>query len=491
MAEATRDTASGFSPRRRAALLVTLLAVLMDMIDSTVVNVALPSLRSRLHASPTELEWTIAGYTLAFASAMIVGGRLGDRHGRRRVFLIGLGAFMITSVACGLAVEPGMLIAARVLQGASAALMVPQVLAMVQVEFPRAEQSKAMQLYGLTFSVGGLGGPLLGGLLLNADLFGLNWRPIFFVNVPIGAVSLIGTRMLARESRSAHSGRTDWVGAATITGALLALLYPLVEGRALGWPWWCFALLALCPVLLAAFSLHERAVLRRGGRPLIDPNVFRHRGADGGLLVALLFFAGMAYSLVLTVHLQSGLGYSPLRAALAMVPFTVGVGIGSLFAPRWRPLGRRLAFIGSTIIVLGLGAATAAIDRYGVDLRWWQLLPGLVVAGFGMAMVSGTLVATVLARMPRQLAGTAASIVNTNIQVGAAAGVAFIGTVYFGQVAHGSVHAAMVAMICVLGLYAASALASFALPPGRLVWAADDAPAAAAKQSAEPSGAGV
>ncbi|WP_433129074.1 MFS transporter [Micromonospora sp. CA-240977] len=461
-------SAAQYSSRRWAALGVTLLAVLIDMVDSTVINVALPSLQHDLHASSTQLEWSVAGYTLAFATAMISGGRLGDRYGRRRIFQLGLASFTLTSALAGVASGPGMLITARILQGTSAALMVPQVLSMLQVEFPKAERPKAMAMYGMTFALGGLGGPLLGGVLLDADLFGLGWRPIFFVNIPIGIAALISTAVLARESRAEHAATTDLPGTAIATAALLALLYPLVEGRELNWPWWTIALMAACPLLLWLFTRYERAAAARGETPLIDPALLRHRGAIGGLLVSVLFFAGTAYTLVLTVHLQSGAGYTPLRTALAMIPFTVGVGIGSAFAPKLMPMGRKVVIIGCLVMAAGMTLVLAAVQRYGTTLHPWQLIPGMLIAGLGMAMVAGTLMTIVLAKIPARFSGAASSLINTTIQVGVATGVALIGTVYFGEIdnGHGLVRSAVLGLIIVIGLYLMAALLALILPAG-------------------------
>ncbi|MDX6354800.1 MAG: hypothetical protein QOF98_1703 [Streptomyces sp.] len=470
MPEDTAVKAPSYSPKRWFALAVTLLAVLMDMVDSTVINVALPSLREDLHASSTQLEWSVAGYTLAFASGMITSGRLGDRYGRRRIFVLGLTLFTIMSALAGMANGPEMLIATRVLQGASASLMVPQVLAMVQVEFPKVEQPKAMAMYGMTFALGGLGGPLLGGVLLDADLFGLDWRPIFYVNVPIGIAGLIGAFLLTRESYSEDAPSADLPGTLIVTGGLVALLYPLVEGRTLDWPWWTIALMVACPVLLFLFYRYEQGMVRRSQAPLIDPELFQFRGAVGGLLVAVVFFAGTAYTLILTVHLQTGLGFSPLHTALSMIPFTVGVGAGSGLAPQLMVLGRKLVIIGSLIMAAGMGVVLATVDRYGTGMNSWQLIPGLLIAGFGMAMVAGTLVNIVLAKVPPRHSGAASSLVNTAIQVGVAAGVALIGTVYFGQLDHGhsAVHSAELGIWVVIGLYVLSAVAALVLPSGRV-----------------------
>lgn len=478
-----------YSPRRWAALAVTLVAVLMDMIDATVVNIALPSLQRNLHASSTQLQWSVAGYTLAFASGMIAGGRLGDRYGRRRMFLTGLVCFLVFSALAGLASDPNLLIAARVLQGASAALMVPQVLAMIQVEFPRAEFPKAMSMYGLTFAVGGLGGPLLGGLLIDANLFGWDWRPIFYVNVLIGIPSLVGAWLLMRESRAPGAVSLDLPGTAIVTAGLLALLYPLVEGRTLGWPWWTFALMACCVPIFLLFWVYERGVVRRGQRPMIDPGLFRQHSVVGGLLVATLFFAGTAYTLVLTVHLQTGTGYSPLHTALSLIPFTVGLAAGVPLAPRMVVLGRRVAMAGSLVLAAGMGLVTIAIARYGTGLHSWQLIPGLLIGGFGMQMVSGTLINLVLSRVPPRQSGAASSLVNTSIQVGLACGVALVGTVYFDQLAlgHGAVHSATVGMLLVIGLYVLAACAALILPPGRIVRAEQPRPVRRA-DAADPAG---
>jgi EmrB/QacA subfamily drug resistance transporter len=484
---------SQYSPVRWIALAVTLLAVLMDMVDSTVINVALPALRRQLHASSTQLEWSVAGYTLAFAAGMITGGRLGDRYGRRRIFMVGLAGFAVTSALAGAATGPGMLIAARVLQGACAALMVPQVLAMVQVEFPRAEQPRAMAMYGMTFAVGGLGGPLVGGLLLDADLFGLGWRPIFYVNVPIGIAGLVGAAFLARESRAEEAASADLPGTVIATAALVTLLYPLMEGRTLDWPWWSIALMAACPALLWLFARYERGVVRRGATPLIDPELFRHRGAVGGLLVAVVFFAGTGYTLVLTVHLQTGVGYSPLHTALSMIPFTVGVGLGSGVAPQLMVHGRKLVIAGSLVMAAGMGLVLGAVRRYGTGLHSWQLIPCLVIAGVGMAMVAGTLVNIVLAKVPTRHSGAASSLVNTTIQVGVAAGVALVGTVYFGRLdgGHGATSSAVAGLLVVVGLFVLSAAVALVLPGGRVQTTEPerpDGPAPAPARRTEPHG---
>ncbi|MFJ8980659.1 MFS transporter [Streptomyces sp. NPDC102282] len=449
---------------------MTLFAVFMDMVDNSVLNVALPAVQDDLGASSAQLEWSVAGYTLAFAAAMITGARLGDQFGRRRVYLIGLGAFVFMSALAGAAVDAQMLIVFRVLQGAAAAVMVPQVLAMLQVDFPRSERPQAMSLYGMSLALGGVGGPLLGGVLLQADLFGLGWRPLFFINVPVGLVALAAAYRLTRESRADSRESFDLRGTLLATVALVSLLYPLIQGREMGWPWWTFALMAACPVFLWLFARYERRVADRGESPIIDPDLLRHRGSVGGLLVAVLFFCGTAYQVVLTIHLQTSEGYSPLRTAVALTTFTVGVGIGSAFAPRLMPLGRRVVLMGCAVIAVGTGIVAWTVDRYAGSLEWWHLVPGMIVSGVGLAMVAGTLLTIVLATMPKSASGAASSLVNTAIQVGVATGVAVVGTVYFTLLedGHHPVGSAVAGLLTVVGLYVLAGLVALVLPPGRV-----------------------
>ena len=470
IAERGRPTdGADLNPRRWAALAVALLATFMDILDTTVVLVALPSIQCGLQVGASTLQWTVAAYTLAFALLLITGGRLGDSYGRKRVFLVGLAGFTVASVLTGTAQSAGMLVVSRALQGAMAALMVPQVLSFVQVEFPAAERARAFAVFGMTFALGGVSGPLLGGLLTQADLFGLGWRPIFLINLPVGVLALAGAAALLRESRAARPPRLDPVGAVLVSAGLLALLYPLVQGHDLGWPSWTFALMAASVPVLALFAAWERRKTRRDGSPLVELGLFRHRGVVGGLLIALLFFAGAGYSFVVTLYLQDGLGFDPLGAALAFLPFSLGVVAGSGAAMRLVPrLGRRIVTGGGLVMALGVALLIAAVHRYGDGLHGWQLAPGMLVAGLGMAMVSTTLVTIVLARVPGRDAGSASGVVNTTLQVGLAAGVAVVGTLFFTLLDGGADIAAATqrSLWLEIGLFLASALLSFLLPAG-------------------------
>ena len=231
-------TASQADPRRWLTLVILLLAGFMNLLDVSIVNIAIPSIQRDLHASYADVQWALAGYTLAYALVLITGGRLGDTFGRKRLFLIGVAGFTIMSALCGAATGPGMLIGCRVAQGAMGAIMVPQVLAVIQVIFPPRERIKALAGFGVTAGLGTVSGPLLGGLLIQHNLFGLGWRPIFLINVPVGVIAFAASAVLVRESRVANPPRLDPVGVSLISAALLLLLYPLVEGRQLGWPLW-------------------------------------------------------------------------------------------------------------------------------------------------------------------------------------------------------------------------------------------------------------
>src|SRR5262245_55344110 len=290
---------------RWAALAVLLTAVFMDMVDNQIVTIALPTIQREMGASPSALQWTATGYTLAFALTLISGGRLGDRYGHRAVFVLGTAGFGLASLAAGVSVNVTMLLVARVAQGVFAGLMVPQVLSFIHAEFAGAEQGRAMGFYGMTFPIGGLAGPLLGGLLTQADLFGWHWRTIFFVNVPVAAAAAVGA-LLVMPRRRAGRGGADVVGVLLLAAALLAVLYPLVQGRELGWPAWTFLLMAAALPLVGLFVLWEG----RTRSPLIRLDMFRGRAVSVGLPAMLIFYCGMGAFFVLTLYLQDGVGYS-------------------------------------------------------------------------------------------------------------------------------------------------------------------------------------
>jgi EmrB/QacA subfamily drug resistance transporter len=422
-------------PRRWLTLTVLLLAAFMNLLDVSIVNIAIPSIQRNLHASYADVQWTLAGYTLAYALVLITGGRLGDIFGRKRLFLIGVTGFTIMSALCGAAQSPGMLIACRIAQGAMGAIMVPQVLAVIQIIFPPAERIKALAGFGVTAGLGTISGPLLGGLLIQHNLFGLGWRTIFLINVPVGILAVTASAVLVRESRAPRPPKLDPVGVGLISMALLLLLYPLVEGRQLGWPGWTFVSMAASAPVFALFAWYEQVKARRDRSPLVPLRLFDERGFSVGMAIAVTFFLGIAsFALVFTLFLQLGLGFTPLHAGLTFLPFSVGVLLSSAAAARLAPrFGRGVTMAGALVIAGGMAVLIADIHHYGAAVTTWDLVPGLVAAGLGLGAVIAPLADIVLARVPKQDAGAASGVFNTGLQLGNSIGIAVIGVIFFGM----------------------------------------------------------
>jgi EmrB/QacA subfamily drug resistance transporter len=431
-------------PRRWLTLIILLLAAFMNLLDVSIVNIAIPSIQRDLHASYADVQWALAGYTLAYALVLITGGRLGDTFGRKRLFLIGVAGFTIMSALCGAAQSPGQLIAARVVQGALGAIMVPQVLSVIQVIFPPAERIKALAGFGITAGLGTVSGPLLGGLLIQHNLFGWDWRPIFLINVPVGIVAIVASAILVRESRAPRPPKLDPAGVVLVSAALLLLLYPLVQGRELGWPTWTFVSIAVSVPVFALFVLYERVKARRDGSPLVELSLFRERGFSVGMAIAVAFFMGIAsFGLVLTLFLQIGMGFTALHAGLTFLPFSAGVLLSSGAAARLAPrFGRGVTMAGALIIAVGMGSLIGLVHHYGVGVSTWDLVPGLVAAGLGLGAVIAPLADIVLDRVPAQHAGSASGVFNTGLQLGNSIGIALIGVIFFGLLGTQSASAA-------------------------------------------------
>jgi MFS family permease len=342
--------------------------------------------------------------------------------------------FTIMSALCGAAVSPGMLIGCRVIQGAMGAIMIPQVLSVIQVIFPAAERIKALAAFGVTAGLGTVSGPLLGGLLTQHDLFGLDWRPIFLINVPVGIVAVAASAVLVRESRAPRRPRLDPGGVLLVTAALLLLLYPLVEGRQLGWPVWTFVAMAASVPAAALFVWYERVKDRRDGSPLVQLGLFSQRAFSIGIAIAITFFLGVtSFALILTLFLQIGLSFTPLHAGLTFLPFSGGVLVASAAAARLAPrFGRGVTMTGALVMAAGMAGLIATVARYGAAVTTAELVPGLIVAGLGMGTVLAPLADILLAGVDRQHAGSASGLFNTGIQLGASIGVALIGVIFFG-----------------------------------------------------------
>jgi EmrB/QacA subfamily drug resistance transporter len=431
---AAAATAEQLDPRRWLALGVVLIAVFMQLMDISIVNVAIPSIQRDLDASYSQVQWVLAGYQLAFAVALITGGRLGDIYGRKRLFLIGVSGFTIASALCGFAQNPAMLVGSRFLQGAMGALMFPQALSVTQVEFPQRERGAAFGITGAVIGLATISGPLLGGLLIAGNVLGLDWRPIFLVNLPLGVLAVAAAVVLLRESRAEGALRLDPGGVAIVSAALLLLIYPLVEGRDLDWPAWTFLLMAASVPVFALFALYERRKTRKDNSPLVVLGLFRERAFVSGLLLNAVFFSGVAaFFLTFSLFLQIGLGFTALHSGLTTIPFSVGTAIGSAVSVRLAPrLGRAILSLGCLLLVAGMLAVIATVSRYGEGIHSWQLLPALVICGLGLGCTIPPLLNVILAGISGRNAGSASGVLSTTQQVGGALGVAIIGVIFFG-----------------------------------------------------------
>ncbi|MEU9607763.1 MFS transporter [Streptomyces sp. NPDC048057] len=410
-------------------------AAFMDLVDVTIVNIAIPSIERTLDASFGSIQWITAGYALAFAAGLITGGRLGDIYGRKRLFLIGIGGFTVASALCGFAAGPEMLVASRLLQGATAALMVPQVLAIVHTTFPAHERGKVFGLFGAVVGLGAVSGPLVGALLTEWNLFGLEWRPIFLINLPVGIAGLILGRKYITESRAPKALRLDLVGVVLVTGAMLMLVYPLTRGRELDWPVWGYVCMAGSLVVFGALVAYERFKARKDGSPLIELSLFSVKSFAAGIAVQLVFGIVLGvFFLVWTLYMQTGLGWSPLRAGLTGVPFSIAVSFAAgISVQKLVPLfGRKVLQAGALGMITGLLLYIWAAGRYGTEIEPWQMAGPLVVMGVGMGLIVAPLTDAVLSGVPREHAGSASGLITTVQQMGTALGLALVSVVFFG-----------------------------------------------------------
>lgn len=334
---------SGLTRRARTiALWVILLAFFMDLLDTTIVNVAIPAIQSNLDASYAAIQWIVAGYQLAFALFLITGGRLGDIFGYKTMFIVGMSGFTLASALSGMSDSAEFLIAARLVQGFMAAMMVPQILSTIQVMFtdPK-ERAGVSAFYGALGGLASVAGPILGALLITGNLWGLGWRAIFLVNIPVGILAVILAAIFMPSARSPNPLRIDFVGVGLIVTAMLLLMYPLIQGRELDWPWWSFVAMAASVVVFVLFALIQVDKTRRGASPLVVTSLFRARSFTVSLLVMGSFFAVMSgFFLVLTLFMQVGQGWSVLKAGLSGIPFSIGVGLaagmsGPLLVPKF------------------------------------------------------------------------------------------------------------------------------------------------------------
>ncbi len=415
----------------------------MVVLDFFIVNVALPSIQSRLHAGYGAIEWVVAGYALTSAIFVISAGRLGDRRGHRRVFSLGLALFTLASAGCGVAATPTELVIARLVQGVAAALLMPNVLAIIGRLYTGSDRMRALSVYGTIMGFAAVGGQLIGGALIALDPAGLGWRACFLINVPVGATALLLSRQLIPESGRGERSRLDLVGTLLATAVLTAIVLPLVEGRQHDWPAWTWISLGSAPALLAAFVAHQRQVARAGGSPLVDLALFRARSFSAGLLTQLCFWSGQAsFFVVLALYLQNGRGLQPLPSGLVFTILAGAYVLASSLAPSLSARhGRRVIAGGALTLATGHVLLLAAVADIGVTGSIAILAPGLLLVGAGMGLVLGPLAGTILRTLEHDRAGAASGMLTTMQNVGNALGVAVTGVIFFGALHGGYGHA--------------------------------------------------
>ena len=466
-------------PRRTwQALIVLLAGMFIALLDTTIVNVALPTIRTSLDASESTLSWIISGYALAFGLALIPAGRIGDRIGHKWVFFTGIALFTLASAACGLAQSDTQLVVFRVVQGLAGGIFVPAVTAFIQLLFPGRVRGKAFAIMGAVIGVSSALGPIAGGLIIQAFGNESGWRLVFGVNLPIGVATLVAAALLLppkHEGDATARAGIDWLGLLLLTAGLVALLVPLIEGQDKGWPLWTYLTLAAGVLLLVVFAFWEVAYTRRGNNPLVPPHLFSHPAFTGGVILALVYFAAFT-SIFFTISIlwQTGLGHTALQSGVVSIPFAIGSIIASSQSNQLsQRLGRTVLVIGTVLVTVGLVWVWLVLRSSApADLTHWDLLLPLFLAGLGNGAFIAPNAQFIIATVDRSEAGAASGVVSTVQRVGSAVGIAIIGSVLFGSltitgpdtVASGFTSAAADAMAVSVAFSVAALLLVFVLP---------------------------
>jgi EmrB/QacA subfamily drug resistance transporter len=411
---------------------VVMIAAFMDLVDNTSVSLAIPSIAESLKTTNSSIQWIIAGNVLALGVGLIIGGRLGDKYGRKNIFLIGLSGYVLTSILCAAALNDEALLAARVFQGMSGALMIPQIFGIIRASLDHKQQVIAYGVYGGVLSLAAIVGPLLGGILVDWNLFGLGWRTIFLINVPVGIIGfLLGVRNL-ENTRDDRAQRIDYVGALLFGAGVFFILYPLVQSSEIGWPVSSFIILALSVPVFLCFQKRSVRLENAHKSPLIPKQLLENKTFLIGLLVSLLFFAGISvFFLLLSLYLIDGTSRSTWQASLVILPYAIGSiitsGIGVQFANK---AGRKLLVGGSIMIALSMAWLWLNI-YHGNNTSYWELSLPMFIGGLGIGLTSPILINVILSGVNVQQSGTASGVLNTITQIGAATGVAVLATFFF------------------------------------------------------------
>ena len=418
------------TPSRAPIIAVLLLGAFLPPLDFYIVNLALPAIRNGLQATGGQLQLIVSCYASAYAVFLITGGRLGDLYGRKQMFIAGMTGFIMASAICGLAPNGSGLILGRVLQGASAAVMAPQVLATIRTIFSTEEQPRVIGLYGSVFGLAAIVGQLFGGALITLHPLGFTWQSIFLINIPIGIFALIGAFRFLPEIQPSSRPKIDLVGVLLLSLFLGSIIYPLTRGRETGWPAWTFISFTASIPLLVLFVWFEGWLGTTGGSPLVDLRLFKNRTFVAGLGMAFLFYCISVFFLTFGIYLQNGLGWSPLASGIGILPFAFGFFAGTLRSAKlYARIGNHILSAGFGLLAAGFAITAAALPAgFGPGVTFYL---GLICAGVGQGLLQPSTVRIVLTEVAPEQAGLAAGIVTSILQVGAAVGVAAVGSVFF------------------------------------------------------------
>ena len=446
---------------------IVLAAEIMDLLDSTIVNVAGPSLKEKLQATPSALQWVIGGYTLTLGAGLVLGGRLADRYSRRNVFLGGLVSFTISSLLCAIAPNIEALIAFRLIQGFAGAMVLPHVIGFIRDVFPPEELGKAFAVFGPVFGLGGILGPIVGGFIIDGNIASTGWRAVFLVNIPIGIVNLWLAWKYLPKRESDHSIKIDLLGSLLIIVSSGLLLLPLIQGQEAGWPLWTFLSLAASLVGFGIFTLQQRWVISRKRTPLVDPDIFKATTYDLGLAGIFVFFAGFTgVYLIITLFLQIGEGYSARGAGIANIAIALGTAMGGALsgAVLADKFGTRVLQMGAVAQITGAILLFIALPTMQ-SFNFWHIAPGMFVSGFGTGLVVAALFDAILLSIKDELVGSASGVLSAIQSIGSSVGVALFGTLFFHQVTSGRIDKGFRdALLLQIGLVTLFLLITFFLP---------------------------
>jgi EmrB/QacA subfamily drug resistance transporter len=450
-----------------AVLGVVLVADLMDLLDATITNIAAPTIVAHLGGGPTLVKWLGAAYALAMGTLLVVGGRLGDKYGQRRVFLAGMAGFTLASLACGLAPSPAFLIAARVAQGGCGALLIPQGIAIMTKTFPKEMLTRAFAAFGPMLGLAAAGGPVLAGFIIDANIAGLSWRPVFLINIVLGGAGLVAAARLLPRVEPDPAARVDLTGSVLLGAAVFSLLYALVQGSSNGWSAVPLVFLGAAAACFAGFCRRQVTA----AEPLLKPALLANRGFTSGLIVGLAFFAALSgLTYVISLFLQLGLRYSPGHTSLALLPMIAGLILAAAACMGLTAkLGRLLVLAGLLITLAGTGLLIAVVTISGIHATGWELSGAILVVGMGMGTCTGTIFGIALGGVSPDEAGGASGSLSAIEQIAAGVGSAAVTSVYFSTLHSGQVHAvavslAVVAAVTILSLGAYRLLPRTAAP---------------------------